>query len=287
MLKHTVMFFRLIIVAGCCLLVIIGCSKGDFEERERYMKFKLDAFYTDTSLFYSVKLDDTTLHESSAIEANRYFTMINTTTGIIRADSTRLKITVVKKNAPNINFDSVIYLTNINDFFLIQLDPRTPPALINKRLENATAKQPGKDSVKVRFFYNTTDNIRLANNRLADSVNLQLYTTEKVTDGEYKAPKKYLLIKGIRLNTLSSYLSLYGASNSPIKYGFELLDAKAPNAILQKYTWNSEDGFIKGVLDYYGDGKFRTLRINKSTKEGEWTFTTATGFNADYIFGSE
>lgn len=284
MLKHKTLFFQvlLIVIAG---LLVIGCSKERFEERERYMKFNLDAFYTDTSLFYNVKLDDTTIREQSSVLANRYFNMASTGQGILRADSSRLRVTVVKKNTPNLEFDSVIYLTNINDFLLIQLDPRAAPTLINKRLENATAIQPGKDSVKVRFFYNTTDNIRYTNNRIADSVSLQLYTTEKVTDGEYKAPKKYLLIRGIKLNTLSSYLSLYASPSSPLRYGFELLDGRNNTTILQRYEWNNEDGFIKGVLDYAGDGKFRTQRISRSTKEGEWTFTTATGFNADYIFG--
>ena len=280
------MFKQIFLIGLTSLFFFLACKKGDRIEGAHYMKFTLDAFLADTSLFSVVKLNDTTIGEKTGVNAGNIFNIANTGQGLMRTDSARLRVTIVKKNTANVQFDSLIFLNKINDFLLLQLNPTQKPLLINRALENATALQPGKDSIKIRFYYNNLDQIKWTNGRQADSIWLQLYRIEKVTDGEYKAPQKLVLLKNIRINQLGNYISLYDG-NPNIKYGFDVLDprnATTPGSI-QKLYWQKEDGILRGTLDYYGNDKFRTIHINKSTKEGEWTFDQYTGFNGDYMFG--
>jgi hypothetical protein len=260
------------------LFIFFSCKKGEFINTEKYMKLSIDAFYTDTVLFSSVSINDSVVIQNSSMVAGAYTKLLDKELNAPAGDSARIKFLIIKKHGSNIAIDSIIHFTNNNDFLLLQLDPLAKPLIINKKIESSTLVKPGVDSTKVRFFFNSADKIP------ADSVDLQLYKTEKITDGEYKSPVKHIRINGVRKNILGKYLSIYN-KNPDIKYGFELYDAKNKNKLIQDYEWNSEDGFLKGALDIDGEGVFRTIQLKQSTREGEYSFTLATGLNAEYIFG--
>jgi hypothetical protein len=269
------------------LLFALACKKGDRIEVERNMRFRLDAFFPDTSVFQSVFLNDTVLANRASVNSGSSVTLANVVGGMTRLDSARLKVTIVKKSFPNIEFDSVIYLSNLNDFLLFQLDPLQKPIFINKRIENASRLRPGGDSVAIRFFFasrNGLINPNISGRPQIDTLNVRLFTLETAANGTYSA-KSYTTFTGIVKNQLSEYFVVEGKKI----YAMEFLDARArltsaAQRSIQKIAIDETDGFVRGNLELTGspEGKFQTFLIRKA---GNNDFPINAGaFFGDFLF---
>lgn len=273
------------------LLQTSSCIKSAAEQLEmpRAMRISLESFYSDTSLFQAVQFDDQVLvNEARTVAGSLNRLYQSPTGGLILRDSVRIKVTVVKKNNPNLVFDSLVFMNNVNDFLLLQLDPKKKPVFINKRLENATLQPPASDSIKIRLYISAADNITNPknNNSKVNDFELQLYHLEEQAGNLVAVKDK--LIKGIKLEQLSDYISLADQR----QYGYDLRDGRSGLAeskrIIQTYRFTPDQGdidFTRGQLGKASraSGKFQTLRIT-TTFINDINGTDIKGFNGVYLF---
>lgn len=293
------MLFRiatcLVIFASFLTVLFSACRKGDFLAAKKYMKLKIEAFYTDSALFSFVQLNDSVIMQQASANAGGYTTILNKELDATTGDSAWLRVLIVKKNAENIEIDSMIHFTNNNEFLLLQLDPKTKPFFINKKLENATAVKPGKDSIKVRLYYNVSDSVKYPadyptvtfRGKTVDSFNLQLYSLLP-ENGEYKKEnlKKDMLIRSIKINRLNDYFSVYAGSGEGMVYGYDIIDIKS-SRIIQKHEVGTYNGFVKGnfELGSRSGGLFQTCRITKRSIYDDEIFEEVMGVNTYLLFG--
>lgn len=277
-----------------CLLFLLfsvslfcSCRKGDFVPGPKAMRFTLESFVTDTALFYQVQLDDSLVASQTGIFTGT--TLLATSSeGFVRKDSIRLRVLMVKKNGVNLQYDSTIFLSNVNEFLLLQLDPSQKPQLINKLLENATAIPPAEDTIKVRFFFNTSDQLVNARNgnSVVTALNVHVAVLEPQTNGTYKTVAGPIF-QNIRVNQLSAYFSLAAGG----KYGFQLWDTTrvlaANRKLIQNIRYSSEDlDFVEGRFETAprSIARFQTIRIGKSAFV-DVLGDTWISYNGRYLFG--
>lgn len=258
------------IFCAVCLLGLQNCRKGERVEVEKYMRFKLMGFYPDSALFYEVRLNDTLLSEFAGHSGNTFVNLVNSKKEQLPfVDSARLKVSIIKKNGRNILIDSLIYLTNDNDFLLFQTDDKLPPTFINKKIAAVTERKPGKDSVRVRFFFNDYDDIR-RNGNLLKTIELQIYSYRIDSLGGVDAPPLKLegRYKGILSGQLTPYISLrYQNEDGPRNFVFDIYPPSTNPATQPQYKhfYDETDGFIGGSLPIeVTNGPLQTFRITKS-----------------------
>lgn len=284
-----VIIFIVFLIAAWC------CRKGEFIPTPRFMKLKIDAFYPDSALFSTVLLNDQIIQQQVLTGVSGFQSVLDRELDAFPGDSCKLKVLIVKKNSPNTEIDSIIHFTNNNEYLLLQLDPATKPVLINKKLENAAAIKPGKDSIKVRVFYNAADSITYPpdypvaglRGKTVDSLHLQLYTLTP-EDGMYKQEniKKAQLIKGIKINGLNNYFSVRDGSTEGKLYGYDMLDAKT-SQVIQQYKVGTYNGFIKGNFETgtRSSGLFQTCRLIKRSLFDDDMQEEVLGLNSYFLFG--
>jgi hypothetical protein len=276
-----------------CLFFLFSCIKENAASlpQDKAMRLTLEAYYTDTSLFHSVKLDEAVVANEAAIVAGTLNKLFQSPAGgLFLKDSAKITATVVKKNNPNLAFDSTVYLTNINEFLLLQLDPRKKPVFINKRLENATAIKPGKDSVKVRFYFGSEEDFRsrIPGNNKATILRLKLYIAERQPDGSYQKNNTVVAtINNIRANELTPYYSFYVPDNK--EYLFDVLDGRSGNftdaqRLIQRYDFDPDffiDSYVGRIEKQPAiQGLFQTCRITRSSN-----LNGVRAVNAPFLFG--
>lgn len=259
------------------------------------MKLRIDAFYIDSALFSCVQLNDSVILLQASADDGGYTTIIDKELDAATGDSARLKLLIVKKNAPNIEIDSVIHFTNNNEFLLLQLDPLTKPLLINRKLENAAAVKPGRDSIRVRIYYNISDSVKYSadyptvtfRGKTVDSFNLQFYTL-KPENGEYKKEnvKKGKLVQGIKIDRLNDYFSMYDGSDEGMAVGYDIIDIRS-SRVIQKHEIGTYNGFIKGNFEISNrsSGLFQTCRLQKGSIYDDGIFEDVPGLNTYFLFG--
>lgn len=275
------------------MLLMSSCLKEDpaAVEQDRAMRLSLEAFYTDTSVFHSVTLNNQIVSNTPLVIAGELNSLYQSPTGGLHfSDSTRIRVTVVKKSPPNLVFDSIVYLNNINEFLLLQLDRQKPPVFINKRLENATAVKPGQDSVKLRFFVSADEDFRskIPGNPRATLLRLKMYVVERQPDGSYKKSTTVVqTINNIRLNELTPYYTFYAPDDK--EYMFDLLDARSGSftdaqRLIQKYDFDPDffiDSYIGRLQKQAARaGLFQTARLTRSAN-----LNGVRGINAVFLFG--
>lgn len=265
-MKKIVAFLSL----GVSLLFLLqNCSKEERVEFQKYMRFRLEAFYPDTALYYQVRLNDSILSEFTGITGGTIVNLISGQKGQLPfEDSARLHITIVKKNGRNYQLDSIVHLTNENEFLLLQTDDRLRPMIINKNIAVATERKPGKDSVRVRFFYNDYDDIR-RNGNLLPTIELQVYSYRVDSLGGVDPPplKFEGRYKAISRGVLTPYISLrYQEGNTMRNFVFDIYPPTNNPAATPQYRhfYDEIDGFLGGSLPVgVNNGTFQTFRITK------------------------
>jgi hypothetical protein len=262
--------FVFLFTAVSMLALFQNCRKGERVDVQQYMRFKLEAFYPDSALFYQVTLNDSLLSEFSGHSGNSFINLVNSKKEQLPwVDSARLKVTVVKKNGKNILLDSVIYLTNDNDFLLLQTDDKLPPTFINKKIAAVTERKPGKDSLRVRFFFNDYDEIR-RNGNLLKTIELQVYSYRRDSLGGVDEPPLRFegRYKGIVSGQLTPYISLrYQNEDGLRNFVFDIYPPSNNPATQPQYrhVYDEIDGFIGGNLPVeLTNGTLQTFRITKS-----------------------
>lgn len=264
-------FLPVTIVGLLTLLFSISCRRGEIVPVDRSMLFSLDLFITDTSVYQAVELNGTSLAARANLVNGSYSNIFFEAGGIPRPAGKRalLKAHIIKKNPPNIEFSDSIPLANVNDYLLMQLDPRKPPVLVNKKTESEDYPAVPKDSVGVRFFFNDADRMvnPLNGNSKVSTVDLQLYTLGEDRWG-MPVPVKWKVIRGIRVNQLSRYFIFKAGEVA----GFDLLDAdpdlEDDKRLLQTISFDEYDYFINGrleVVDPRVQGRYQTLRIQRTS----------------------
>lgn len=259
------------ILIGCFLTVFLlhACKKGEPLEVQSYMRINLEAFYTDTSLYYQVKLDDKILREESIVGGNSVTTLLAKDVEFIT--SGRLVVKVIKKNNAVLLLDTTIFFTNFNEYLLVQLDPKKSATLVNKQTETVTLEKPGTDSIKARFYYNGSDEIK-RNGVLLTKIDLQLYSYP-ADELFSRAPNPPLLktegrLRNISSGILSDYFSLAAVDKNKKKlaYVFDIYPPSSTAATLPLYKkkFDDTDGYTGGNLSL-GDGTsiFSTVRVAK------------------------
>lgn len=258
---HTLLFIVFFAFLFC------GCKKGEEVAVQRSMRLRIEALYTDTSLYEQVKLGDSILKESKVAEGNKMILLF--TGNLTYTDSGRLTITIIKKNNPSITVDTTIRFWHTNEFLLLQLDPRQKPVFIDKKKETANHPQKNSDSVNIRFYYNADDDIR-RNGNLLKSIDLQLYsyaldslTVNAPYEPSLRTEQK---IAGIKSGELSNYttLAIKDSGGKQRGYVFDIYPPGSTAATKPQYPrqFDEFDGYIGGGVQL-GTGSFQTLRITK------------------------
>ncbi|KIC93561.1 hypothetical protein [Flavihumibacter solisilvae] len=266
-----------IVAIGCAIILVgLSCRRGEIVPVDRSMLFSLDLFITDTSVYQAVELNGTSLLAKANQINGSYANILYEAGGIPRPEGKLafLQAHIIKKNQPNIEYSDSIPLTNVNDYLLLQLDPKKPPVLVNKKTESQDYPSIPGDSVGVRFFFNDAD--RMVNphndNSKVGAVDLQLYTLGEDQSG-MPVPKKWTLIKGIKANQLSRFFLFKKGEIA----GFDLLDANPDleddQRLLQRASFDEYDYFIDGrieVADPRVSGRYQTLRIQRTDGWGAY-----------------
>ncbi len=272
-------------LVGCFLTVFLlqACKKGEPVEVQSYMRLNLEAFYTDTSLFFQVKLNDQIIAEQTAVGGNKIETLVGKDLPFVTKG--HLVVTVIKKSGPNVVFDSTIFFTNFNELLLVQLDPTKKPTYINKQTETATLPEPGKDSVRVRFYYNSTDNIR-RNGVLLSNIDLQLfsYPIDSLFSRGEKEPvlANEGRLRNISRDAVTNYFDVrfINSKKEKLGYVFDIYPPASTSSTLPVYKryYDEFDGFVGGAMLLVNDASFQTLRITRLTNTSPYRF-------GNFLFG--
>jgi hypothetical protein len=260
---------------GCFVTVFFlhACEKGTPLEIQSYMRLNLEAFYTDTSLYYQVKLNDKIVNERSAIGGNKLELLAGKDLEFVT--SGRLVVTVVKKNSPNLVLDTTIFFTNFNELLLVQLDPTKKATLINKKTETVTLPKPGLDSVKVRFYYNIRRNGILLTN-----IDLQLYSypIDSLFSNLDKPP--FLTNEGrlrnVSRDVVNDYISVRYTNKDGKKLGY-VFDIYPPSSTattlpLYKKYYDEYDGYVGGAMELVPANDFQTVRVTRRTNTSTYRY---------------
>lgn len=262
-------FFSLLLLSFLLLAFFQNCQKGEAVPYQQFMHFRLEAFYPDSALYYQVRVNDSVLSEFAGHSGGSIVNLVQGQKNQLpRLDSARLKITIIKKNGRNYILDSTVYLTNDNDFLLLQVDDKLRPTLINKRIATVTERKPGKDSLRVRFFYNDYDDIR-RNGNILKNIELQIFSYRIDSLGNVNEPplKDEGRIRNVRSGELTPYISLrYQNEGSKRGFVFEIYPPNSTPTTKPQYPrkYDEIDGFIGGSLSVDNSrGTFHTFRITK------------------------
>ncbi len=247
-----------------------ACEKATPLDIQSYMRLNLEAFYTDTSLYYQVKLNDKIINEQSAVGGNKLELLAGKDLEFVT--SGRLIITVIKKSNSNLVLDTTVFFTNYNELLLVQLDPTKRATLINKKTETVTLPKPGRDSVKVRFYYNASDNIR-HNGVVLTNIDLQLYSypVDSLFSNLDKPP--FLTNEGrlrnISRDIVNDYISVryINKDGKKLGYAFDIYPPSSTTTTLPLYKkyYDEYDGYVGGAMELVPSNYFQTVRVTRRT----------------------
>jgi hypothetical protein len=275
-------------IAFAVIILLNACQKGELLHFQQYVKLNVEAYYEDTSLFTTASFNDSViLQDPSSKDGGQVTSLFVNPVELPLpvGDSGRLKITVVKKRNSNIEFDSIIHLTNLNEYLLIQLDPSQRPYLLNKRTAAATLARPHEDSIKVRFYFTSNDpNFRNKNfspPRTISKVDLELWALKEV-NGEMKPVN---LNRKIRVNA-NQLTDEYFSFKKGELYAWRILDVSPGVAsnqrVVEAFEYDADfTAFTRGFIELSDQTVFQTVKITQTYDN----IYFQPGLNGRYLFG--
>lgn len=296
------------------LLVLAACQKGESIDQGKYMRLTLGIYHPDTSVFGQVKINGEMLTNSQQYHGDEPFNLFLQYNTTQYRDSALLDVLMVKSSGASLKFQDTVQFRNVNNFFLFQTCPDSDPILINRDSGESQAPLPSPDSVKVRFFFSTSDKISNPNpgytGRLLHRMRVQVYTfTPSANPNNPPASSSFIpVISAVDFNEcgLSEYITL--AKNK--KYGFRLRDistgipsSASANLVQQLLPANdiqlipdpatgfADWDFKRGKIFINKDGeKLQTLRVKRSPVayfDINGNDYTEISYNASFVIGMD
>ena len=286
-MKH-LSFLLISLAAFLPSLIFFSCQKGEPVNMERYMKLDVEAYYEDPSLFSTVSFNGKELVRDASEKEGGDITDLLVSPAEIQMparDSGKLEITIIKKNNPNLVFDSIINVSHFNDFLLVQLDPLQAPKFINKNIASATIPQPTNDSIKARFYFSSNDP-NLRNNNYSPAtvvtrVDLEIWALKEVEG--IKQPVNINRKFRVNANQLSDE---YFSFKKGEQYAWRILDV-SPNVasdkrVIESFEYDADyEAFTKGFIGLTDQTNFQTVKIMQTFDD----FLFQPGLNGKYLFG--
>lgn len=288
-MRLTVLKYSMLVALG---LTLISCQKGNPIDQGKFMKVRLSAYHPDTAVYSSVSIANESLvngqEYSTDLEVYDVFLAKNWT---LFQDSAQLQVKLTKTtNGNSLSFNNKIRFRNSNDLLLFQTCPGSDPILIDRTVGDESAVPlPTNDSIRVRFFFSTNDQISNPNTgysgRMLSRMRLQVFTfTPNPNPNIPPSSSSFITVySAVDFNScgLSEYITLarnrmYGVRIRDISPGIpgsasanlvqQLLADNDIQLVTDPGTGLTNWDFKKGklFLSNAPDHKFQTLRIKRT-----------------------
>lgn len=282
------LYLKIIFIVASFSVSFFSCQKGQPVELEKFMKLDMEAYYEDSSVYSTISFNGQQIGSGASVEPGGDVVDLLVNPAEIKrpaGDTGRLEVSIIKKNNPNLIFDSVINVENFNDFLLIQLDPLQRPYLINKRIASSSLPQPTGDSLQARFYFSSNDpnikNYNYSPARRVTKVDLELWALKEVDSvlQPVNINRKFR-VEADRLT--DKYISFKKGE----QYGWRILDVSpgvaSNNRIIETYEYFEEyRAFTRGFIELADNQKFQTIKIMLTYDINLFQ----PGINGNFLFG--